>query len=490
MPTPPNLLIIMVDEWRHDSLGCLGHPAVRTPHLDALAARGTLLTDAFCASPLCVPSRVSTFTGQYVHRHRGVGNGMDHHIAPAQTSLLSVLKEAGYRIGLAGKNHTFDDEAMAAWFDVREEYTHWGKSHGEIRESDRQVDHYRRNDTRPLFRNFTPAGGMALLGEGLIPAPEPFPAEQCMTARIAEDGMRFITESRDAPFCLYYSFPDPHWPNVVCEPYYSMYDPASLTLEALDIAWETHPFKHFVQSRACGYDTYTVAERQRILATYYGQITFIDAAIGRLLTQLDALGLRENTLILFAADHGNFAGRYGLIGKTGGFYDALVRIPLILAGPQIPIGQHREAQVSNIDLMPTVLDYLGLAIPDTVQGGSFLPVITGDRQQHREAIFAEVGALTPPPPPRPIDGYDAYNHQRTEKDGWFWFVEYVSHGRSAMVRADGWKYCYYQGDCEELYDLAADPLECWNLAADPQCAARKETMKNRLLDWMLTAPVA
>lgn len=491
MPKHPNLLIIKADELRHDSLGCTGHPVLRTPHLDRLAAAGTRFANACTVSTLCVPSRASFFTGQYVHTHRGWGNGQSHHIGLHQAALPRWLKEAGYATALVGKNHAFQNDYCDRWFDVREEYSHWNKNHGDIRDTDRAVADYRLHDPRPEFAHFGPASGCALLGEGLIDHPEPFPPEQCFTARIAEDALAFLDRQTGSalPFFLHLSFPDPHWPITVCEPYFSMYPPASLPpLEAWPMDWDGHPFKHFVQSQACGNDRYTEAERRRILATYYGQVSFIDTAVGRVLDRLATLGLEANTLVVFTADHGNFAGRYGLVGKTGGFMDALLRIPLILRGPGIPTGATCRAQVSNIDVVPTVLGLAGLPVPESVQGRAFGHCLADPASGHRDAVFAEVGAPQPPPPPVPRSDYAEHNRRRTEQDGWFWFCDYASHGRSAAIRTAEWKYVFYVGDCEELYDLTHDPCEVRNLAADPAHAARRDELKNRLLAWLLSAP--
>lgn len=253
---------------------------------------------------------------------------------------------------------------------MREEYGRWGKTHGHITDTDRAVAEYRCNDPRPEFANFGPAG-KALLGEGLIEGDEPFPKEQCMPHRIAEESVQFVEQYADQPFFLHLSFPDPHWPNTVCEPCYSMYDPSDLPpLEAYPMEWHGNPFKYFVQAIACGYDKYTKEERKRILAAYYGQVTFIDNAVGTLLQRLDEMGLTDNTLVLFTSDHGNFAGRYGLVGKTGGFMDALMRIPLIIRGPAIRQGRS-PAMVSNIDVLPTLFEAVAMPVPEAVQGRSF-----------------------------------------------------------------------------------------------------------------------
>lgn len=254
--------------------------------------------------------------------------------------------------------------------------------------------------------------------------------------------------------------------------------------------WEGHPFKHFVQSRACEFDRYTTAERQRILATYYGQCAFIDDAVGRVLGRLRELRLEQDTLVIFAADHGNFAGRYGLVGKTGGFFDALIRIPLIMAGPGVPAGRVSDAAISNIDLAPTILEHLQMPALPQAQGCSLLPLLRGETDTHRQAIFAEVGDPTPPPAPRDRQTYDDYNRERCAKDGWFWFIEYVMRGRAAMIRKDGWKYAFNTGDLDELYHVAEDPLELNNLAADPACAKQREQLRDLLFDRLLTASLS
>lgn len=476
-----NVIVIKTDEQRFDTLGCLGSPVVQTPNLDRLAAQGVVMENTFCVSPLCVPSRVAFFTGQRPHRSGAVNNSMASHIQAGQWTFLEPLKEQGYAVGLAGKNHAFHDDYFEQWFDCREEYGHWGKCHGNITDTDQKVSNWLRDEKRPGFEN------ARMLMEGLIEEPMPFPREECPTWRIADDAIAFVQDNRESPFFLHCSFPDPHWPNVVCEPYYSMYDPKTIELDGMDIDWSTHPFAHYVQSQSSGFDAYTDLERKKVLATYSAQVTFIDDAVGRLLDALEELGLRERTLIVFTSDHGDLAGRFGLISKTKAFYEPILRIPLLLAGPGLPQGKRFKAEVSNIDVMPTLFEHMGLSIPSHVQGESFLSTLRGETDEHRNEIFAEVGSYDAPPPPIPMDEYPAYNKKREKEDGIFWFTEYTTKGRSAMVRKDGWKYCFYTGDMEELYDLNLDPLELENRANDPACASRKSDLKNRLMEWLLNA---
>lgn len=480
----PNLLIIKTDQQRFDTLGCMGHPVVRTPRLDALAEDGVRCTEAFCVSPLCVPSRTSFFTGDYVHRTGAVGNRAEHHIRAATGCLLDRFKERGYTLALAGKNHAFHDDYLESRFSFVEEYGHHGKTKGDLRPSDRALsDWYRVDDRFPEY------GRQPFLTEGFIPGPLPFAEAETMPRRIAEDAVRFLDEIRDDPFVLHLSFPDPHWPNVVCEPWHSMYDPAALPpLEGSAMDWKGHPFAHWVQSLAYDFHRYDDGTVKKILATYYAQISFVDACVGSVLDRLKSQGIYDDTMIVFASDHGDFAGRYRLVAKTKGFYDSLTRIPLLMKMPvsaDFPRGKKTvDALISNIDVMPTVLEALGMD-SGPADGRSFLACLDGRTEAHRDAVFAEVGGFEPPPPVMEETDFLAHQERQRKAKGIFWFIEYTTRGRAAMIRADGWKYCFYTGDAEELYDLTSDPLEMRNLAKDPTHAERRRELQRRLMEWLL-----
>jgi arylsulfatase A-like enzyme len=472
----PNVIVIMTDEQRADAMSCAGSRVVKTPAMDTLAAEGVRFRECFCASPLCVPSRHGFFTGEYQSRTRAFDNTPASHVQLGDLSLVELLKREGYATAIVGKNHTFTADYLQRWFDVREIYGHFGKEEGHFTPSDRAiVDWYADGRRR----------------EGLIPGPMPFSAAECPTQRIADDACAFVTQHREKPFFLYYSFPDPHWPNVAPEPWYSHVDPAALAgeLEAADHRWEKQPFKFFAQAHTAGCAEFTREERLRVLATAYGQLAFVDHAIGQLLEQLRSLHLYDDTYLVFCSDHGNFMGRYGLIGKTGGFMDCLLRVPMILKVPGTRAGAVVDAPCSNIDITPTLLEALGLAVPGAMQGRSLLPLLRGERDTHREAIFAEVGSLNPPPPPVPREGYAAY-HARQDLEHprkTAWVCDYTMNGRAACIRAEGWKYSTHTGFGEELYDLGADPLELTNLAGLPAHAERQAALAARLLRWSLHA---
>ncbi len=482
--------MIVTDELNISCLGCYGDPFIKTPNIDRIAKNGIRFDEAYCIMPLCTPSRVSMFTGQYPSTHKRFFVDEASHIGAEVPTLVSSLKERGYTTALIGKNHCFNQSFLDKWFDVIEEYHHWGKVRGEMRPSDQAVFDWRHNDKRPMFDKLEQRGGKMGMGEGLIEDPEPFPPEECMTFRIAEDTESFLSKQGDKPFFLKYSFPDPHWPITVCEPYYSMYSPD--LFDKLpgynEVDWERHPFKHFIQSMAAGFDQYSEHDRKRMLAIYYGMITFIDDAVGRLLDALEQNGLMDNTLIMFTSDHGCFAGHLGMLGKTGGFYDSLMRIPLIVSGPGVESGKTSSSMISNIDFLPTIHEWLGFEPPDYSQGIAFNHLFESPTSEHRTEVYAECGTLKAPPPPFPFSDFEAENNRRSAEIGWQWFVDYTTNGHSAMIKKDGWKYCFNHSDMEELYHTEVDPHELNNLADDGGCYKIKETLKNKLMEWLLVEP--
>ena len=473
-----NIIIINTDQQRHDTLGCAGHEFVQTPHIDHFSESAVRFSDCFTVSTLCVPSRVSFYTSQYVKKHGGTDNRMQSHINPNQWCFPAVLKNHGYRIAHCGKNHTFNDVLTGTLFDYWEEYDHYGKCRGCIKESDREVRRWRTTGHH--------AGYSGPLLAGLVKQPEPFPPEMCATSRIAEDAVTFLeSQARDIPFFLQVSFPDPHWPQTVCEPFFSRYNPHELRLEAQEISWYDKPFAHFVQSRVLGFPAYSELEKKRILATYYAQISFIDTAIGRILSTLRSLSLEEQTIIIFTSDHGDFGGRYGLVEKTKAFYEPLIRVPLLMKAPGIPEGSVITAQVSTIDIMPTIFDILKLPLPAAIDGRSFLRSITSSAG-HRTEIFCEVGTPESAPPPIAYTEFDQYHEKRTLHDGPFWFIEYTVRGKARMIRKNGWKLCRYEGDKSELYDLNKDPLELHNAVYDPECRKPLDALERDLSSWLIT----
>ena len=519
MARTKNIILIMTDQQRHDTFSGFGHPVVQSPTLDAFAREATQFTNCHCTEPLCVPSRISIFRGQYPHRTGAIMNRQAEYIHGGQNCLLDLLKENGYRIGLAGKNHAFTDDYFANTFDCREEYEHAGKTHGDITASDREVTDFLMDGRRVM---------------GLIDDLFPFPPEVCPTYRTVEDGLRFVEQSRSQPFFLFLSFGDPHFPHLVPEPYSSMVSADELPdLEATNVDWSKLPFTNFLYSQTWGIGAtgYTTHDVKRVLATYYGQISYVDAVLEKFFDQLKSWDLMQETIIVYMSDHGEFGGRYGLMGKIG-LYDVLMRVPLMMQGPGLAAGRQEHGLVSTIDIFPTLLDLLDLNISgqsaessdDTwwvgvdggplgtethpgIQGRSFRKLLEQQASEHRREVFAEGGYFAAAPLDdlsrkilevyramdhdwdAHVDQFDALRAQGEESGNYRWSKRlFKQKSRRVAVKRDGWKYEYTGGDKDQLYDLNKDPLETTNLATDPQYADVRLEMLRKCLEWAMTEP--
>jgi arylsulfatase A-like enzyme len=476
MPTKrPHVVVIMTDQQKATAIDLYGGP-VRTPNLARLAARGQLYEYAFTPHPLCVPARVAHWTGRWPHSTGARTN--ETPMPRGETHLAQLLHAAGYQLGHFGKNHCFLAEDFERYFTRVYEASH----------GDRVGEHLTAEWLQRVERPPAPAPGAFFSHEGLprpVASVREAPPEQSSTYLVTQEASRFLEEHAhgDRPLALWASIPDPHSPLQVPEPYASKYPAAAIALPP----WKADEFA-------------TKPERQRVyawlrrsddireddvrLATriYYGMIDFIDERVGVLLDTLERLGLREDTIIVFTSDHGDYLGEHRLLDKSNAFYDCLTRVPLLLSWPgHLPEGQRRPELVSLIDVMPTILKLLGLPVPAGVQG-QVLPGVPG-APPAREAIVAEYGAgrppvtladarrLVPPGAPRVL------HPLLREREG---------QGHAKMVRTHRWKYTHdITGEVDELYDLQGDPWELTNLAGDPRFSDVLGEMRRRLLDWCL-----
>ncbi len=475
MGARPNVVVIMTDQQRWDTLGATGNAAIRTPHLDALAAGGALFDLAFVPIPLCTPSRACLFTGQYPTRHGVRGNVLN--LSDDSPNLLRALRDAGYATYLAGKDHLFTPEQRDRLFDDVARYDHFGRVEGE-------------GPVDPRERAVRP-GRRAAMFEKYGERDPHDPADQ-PTARITDAAIGMVGEARAAgrPFFLWLSYPDPHPPYIVPEPYASMYRDVPLP-EPVGGGDELagKPPRQRITPRLMEMEGYDAGDLRRLREIYCGAITFIDDQIGRFVASLDAAGLREDTLIVFMSDHGDYLGDHGMVRKSPTLYDCLVRIPLIVSCPgRIPSVRIGETMVESVDIAPTLLELAGVAVPAAMEGRSLVPLLTGEAITHRDTVFAVYGTEGEPyteaelmqPDP---GGDEGDGHPKGAR----WFSPLVSRGQLAMLRTARWKLVYYQGGEGELYDMEADPNELRNRYDDPACADVRTEMTRALLDRLLAA---
>jgi len=377
-----NIILILADEHRWDCAGYAGNCDVRTPNLDALARHGVTFSQAICQYPLCVPSRVTLMTGQYVHTHGVEGNRAG--LPLTATTLPGVLHAAGYNTAAIGKMH-FTPTFANYGFDImqlaeqdgpgrlEDNYHAWLKDHGQSDDVDvwDQVD-----------RDRAPQAYWDSFGAMTSNLPE---TSHC-TTWIGDQAVRFLQLARE-PFFLWMGFIKPHHPFDPPEPWDRLYDPAKLTLPD---GWRL-PVPEEDIRRGGYFDPRQMTEPKfrQVLAYYYASISHMDRQIGRVLATLTARGFTNN-LIVYCADHGDYMGQHGLILKNEQPYEALLRVPLIFAGLT---GQRRgetePALAQLTDIVPTILDAAGLGVPPTVEGKTLVPALKQADVYVRDAALAQ-----------------------------------------------------------------------------------------------------
>ncbi len=417
-----NLLFIMADEHNRNVLGAAGHPMVRTPNLDRLAAAGVRFTDACCNSPICVPSRASFATGRYVHDIRRWDNA-----TPYDGSIPSWghrLREAGHHIASIGKLHfrsSEDDNGFSE--EIMPMHVPYGIG-----------------DPLALIRDDPPTRKETLkLGLEAGRGDSTYQGYDDRIADAADHWLRHRARNfADRPWVLFVSFVCPHFPLIARPEWYDLYPEADVPWPPLYEAHErpTHPFIEAMR-RVYTYDeSFNETRVRRAIAAYFGLVSFMDHNVGRLLRALEETGLDAETRVIYTSDHGDNLGARGLWGKST-LYEPSVGVPLIMSGPDIPESFVCREPVTLVDAYPTILDGVGMersAREAGLPGTSWFDVMRGAR------------------PRNPA------------------FSEYHTTGAIAaafMLRKGSFKYVHYVGMPPQLFDLDADPGEERDLGTNP-----------------------
>ena len=379
--TKKNILFLIADDQRFDTIHALGNSEIQTPHLDKLVARGVAFEEAFIpggtSGAVCMPSRAMIQTGRYLTSWDNFGETL-----PQEHALLGEeLKEYGYQTcgigkwhnGLESYHRSFSDGGKIFFGGM---WDHWNVP----------VNKYHADGDYGAFKNFTynPFSTNTIVK---IPAEE-IAIGKHSTDLFADEIIDYIENRRDkeVPFYLYGSFLAPHDPRTMPEKFQKMYDPEKLTLPE-NFASE-HAFSFDIQGERDetleAYPRTEAAIRQH-LADYYAMISHIDERIGTIVEALENQGVLDDTLIVFTGDNGLAIGQHGLMGKQN-LYDHSIRVPLIMAGPGIPQNRRQAGKVFLLDLMPTILDYVGAPIVEGIAGQSLLPMIV-DESHGREVLY-------------------------------------------------------------------------------------------------------
>lgn len=510
MSDRPNFLFIITDQHRADHLGCYGNAIVRTPNIDGVAAMGTRFERFYVANPICMPNRASIMTGRMssLHgaRHNGIPLSRDH------TTFVELLRDAGYRTGLIGKSHLqsftgleatnkyeakkgkhtpapwlrdaiknnrhgpeYDLELAPKWkrpLSDRVDDDYYGFDHTEI-----AADHAdRASGDYLLWARSKRADFDSLVGPGnalpdnRINAPQAWrtavPEELYSTSWIADRAEAYLAErsiNKD-PFFLQMSFPDPHHPFTPPGRYWDMYDPNNIELPASFGDGGLPPIQAMKEALKQGGDkrdtqnpfAVTEAEARELIALTYGSITMIDDAIGRVLARLKALGLSDNTVVIFTSDHGDYMGDHGLMLKLLLHFQSIIRVPFIWCDPgQGGLGGVNSGLASSIDISSTILERAGIQPYNGIQGRDLMS------SEPPEAVLVEEDSQ------RPMIGFDRPQRVRTIV---------TDRHRMSLRHGENWG---------ELYDLEADPDEVINLFDDPSAIDIKNRISSAMLHKMI-----
>lgn len=441
----------MADQHRGDTLGCAGHPCIRTPNMDRLAREGAYFANAFSPMPVCVPARYSVITGCVPLAWGNRGNGG---IIPADVPTLpSILHEHGYRSALMGKAHFTGPAAPCESLGIpRWRYT-YGFDKVLFAEEGRQWadgDDYEGYLKKAGWHGWQRAHGIG--NNDVRTGASPLPLEHYQTVWATGESIRWLQQQeKGSPFFLMTSYVKPHAPYDPPAPYDTMYDPLHVPapfggpedLQDLSPAYDR-------MRKAYGWDTLPDQAHARARAYYYGNITLIDDQVGRLLATLDELHMTDNTIVAFVGDHGDLMGDHGLYFK-GLFFRESWHIPFMIKAPGSLAGKGRLGRLTSLqDLMPTLLSLVGIEPPKAVHGQD----ITQDLDKGPDMIF---GSYNPAP------------------------------ARLHSARSAQWQYVFHEvGGHEELYDICADPSECRNLAGSPETRAVCAYMRRRTAGWLAT----
>ncbi len=474
----PNIIVIMADQMKATASHLYGSSFCETPSLERLAKQGVLYKHAVTPHPLCVPARISFWTSQYPHTHRGRRNqtlmpaGADH--------AFRHWKQEGYCTGLIGKNHCFVDPADHDLFDVWCEISHNGIPKDAF--GPKGMDWFRPADA--IHAAHSVRRQMPTVSRHFSYAVSDYPLEDYSTGLVSGQTVRFLEEHGEDPFALWVSIPDPHTPFEAPKQYTDMYSEDVVEMPPFrqgEFTDGTAPERNRVLYEMIGMTDDDEKDKRGVVGVYHAMVRFIDDGVGQILDALDRLNLRENTIVVFCADHGDFSGEHNMIAKGGAFYDCLTRVPLIVSWPgHAPEGVTDESMANLIDIVPTLFELQGLDQEKSFEGAP-LPTVTDARP--REAAFSEYGAggpafglnelhQLPGPYGRPAMGKSLQWRE--------------AEGRRKMVRTPEWKYVHDpMGDLDELYDLVNDPWELTNVVAEEPHAGVLAALKLRLGDWSI-----
>lgn len=437
---PRNVLLLVSDDL-NTSLGTYGHPLVKSPNIDRLAARGVRFDNAYCQYPLCNPSRASFLTGRSPNATKVITNGPSfREFIPDTVTLPQLFKNAGiytarvgklYHYGVPGDIGTPGLDDPASWDETV---------------NPRGVD----KDVEDQIHTIAPptAQGSARFGGTVSWLSVPDEKGEHTDGIGAAEAIKLLEAHKDKPFFLAVGFYRPHTPYVAPKKYFDLYPLEKIKLPETPAGFKEQTPKLALTTKP-NQDAMTDQQRKEAIQAYYASTSYMDAQVGRVLDALDRLGLAEDTLVVFVSDHGYHLGEYGMWQKQS-LFEQSARVPLIIAAPGAKKnGTGSPALVEALDIYPTVAALCGMKAPEYLDGKNLVPVLEGEALSVRSAAFTQV--------------------QRGNVPG---------HAvRTIMYRYIEWG---YGAEGAQLYDMEKDPFQTKNLANDPAYAQPRAEMSGMI----------
>ena len=453
-----NILFLLTDQHRVDTLGCYGNTRISTPALDRLAATGTRFDRWYTPTAICTPARASLLTGQAPFRHRLLANyernvGYLEDLREGQFTFAQALQEEGYRTGLVGKWHVGTNKTAADYGFEGPTLPGW---HNPVDSPD-YLAYLAQNGYPPYeihdrIRGVLPNGSPGNLLAARLNQPE----EATFEYYLAERAITMLRDyaagrrSEGTPFFLGLHYFGPHLPYLLPDEYFDMYDPSQIELPAS--VQEDFLGKPPVQrnySKHWTFDTIPIETSRKLIAVYWGYVTLIDRQIGRVLDALDELGLSDDTAVFFSSDHGEFTGAHRLHDKGPAMYEDIYRTAGIIRVPGMPPGQVSDEFVTHTDATATILALAGADTRPALDSRNLLPLVGGEDVDWQQDVLCEFHGHHFPYPQR-------------------------------MLRDRRYKLVVNPESVNELYDLEADPDELHNRYEHPEFEEIRARMMHRL----------
>lgn len=489
-----NILFITADQWRGECLSSLGHPHVKTPNLDALASDGVSFKRHFAQATPCGPSRACLYTGMYMHNHRSTLNGTP--MDSRHTNVALEARKSGYKPALFGytdvsldpRDFSPSDYVPNGYEGVLPGMDPIGLLNTDAKSwlADLESKGYKLPDS--IWGMFEPqSADPGSKGKGKSFAPARFSAEDSSAAFLTNEVIKYVSDNQNTPWFVHLSLYSPHPPFIAPEPYNAMYDaekmppPVRSTTTQEEAA--QHPWlKYYIYNQRGKYYSHGADSHENILisdldlrqikATYYGMMSEVDAQIGRLINHLNKLGCYDDTLIIFTSDHGEYLGDHWMLAKYG-YFDQTFHVPLIIRDPSSAADHTRgsivDAFTESIDVMPTILDALGMEIPNQCDGYSVLPFCHGVQPKNwRQEYHAEFDLRSP------------YEIDEDIPLG----LE-MKQCLANIICGDRYKYVHFNGLPPLFFDRKIDPNEFHDRSNDPDYQGLMLEYAGKLLSWRM-----